>query len=341
MTLAKETKQDVTTKSPTRQMWRRSVMVMLLLLGFCFSAIVGKLVILQVVETNAWQTLAVEQQLSDNVISADRGSIYDSNMKLLASSVLVGTVIMSPKNITSDETRKLIADELSAMLGVNRDTLYTQTTKANRQYEIIKRKIEQATVDVLTQWIEKNDLVGVIRIVQDYKRYYTGGNLLSDVIGFTGDDNQGLYGLEAYYEETLAGKPGRIVTAKNGWGDEMPTSLKFEKTIDSQTGNSLVLTIDENVQNITEKYLELAIAETGCTNRGLAVVMNVDTGAVLAMASKGDFDPNEPFTVSNPTTAASLALLAGDEYSAALKAARELQWTNKVITDYYEPGSGL
>ena len=340
--MAKSTKQPrstATTKAPTRQMWRRSIVVLIILIGFCFTAVVGKLSVLQIAQADTWRERAVEQQMSDSIISPKRGTIFDANMTVLAQSATVWTVIMSPKDIPDEDTRTKIADDLSAMLGVDRETLYKKTLKTNSQYEVVKAKIEHPLAQTLSTWIQDNKLTGVFRIIEDYKRYYPMNSLLSEVLGFTGTDNNGLYGLEAYYEETLAGKPGRIVTAKNGWGDEMPTKMKFEKTVDAQDGNSLVLTVDSVVQYYAEKYLEQAVKETGSLNRGACIIMEVDTGAIVAMATKGDFDPNDPFTVTDPTQQALIASLAGDERSAALKNAREQQWINKPITDYYEPGS--
>ena len=332
-------KDTATTKAPTRQMWRRSIVVMVLLIGVCFSAVIGKLSILQIVQADEWREKAVNQQMSDSIISPKRGTIYDANMTVLAQSATVWTVIMSPKDIADEDTRVKIADELSAMLEVDRDTLYNKTLKTNSQYEIVKSKIEYPLAETLRTWIEENALTGVFRIIEDYKRYYPLNSLASEVLGFTGTDNYGLYGLEAYYEDTLAGKPGRVVTAKHGWGDELSTKMKFEKTVDAEDGNSLVLTIDSVVQYYAEKYLEIAVKENGCTNRGACIIMDVNTGAIVAMATKGDFDPNDPMTVTDPDAAAAIALLSGDERSEALKKAREEQWVNKPISDYYEPGS--
>lgn len=327
-----------TTKAPTRQMWRRSVIIMVVL--FFFSVcVVGKLSLIQIAEADMWREKAVEQQLSDSLISPKRGTIFDANKTVLAQSATVWTVIMSPKNIADEDTRKLIADDLSQLLSVDREKLYNKTLKTGSQYEIVKSKIEYPLANSLRTWIQDNNLTGVFRIIEDYKRYYPMNNLLSDVLGFTGTDNNGLYGLEAYYEDTLAGTPGRIVTAKNGWGDDLSAELSFEKTVDAKDGNSLVLTIDSVVQYYAEKYLEVAVKEYGCTNRGAVIIMEVDTGAVVAMATKGDFDPNEPMTVSDPDLAAQIALLSGDEQSAALKTAREKQWVNKPISDFYDPGS--
>ncbi len=337
-TMAKHVKNKTTTKAPTRQMWRRSAFIIVVLTLMC-AGIVGKLSVIQIAQADFWREKAVEQQMSDNPISPKRGTIYDSKMTVLAQSATVWTVIMSPKSIESDDTRVKIADELSKLLDVDREKLYKKTLKVNSQYEIVKAKIEHPLAETLSEWVQKNKLAGAFRIIEDYKRYYPLNNLASTVLGFTGTDNNGLYGLEAYHEKTLAGKPGRIVTAKNGWGEDLDVKLKFEKTIEAQDGNSLILTIDSVVQYYTEKYLEIAVKETGSTNRGSAIVMDAKTGAIIAMATKGDFDPNEPMTITDPDILAQIALLSGDERSAAVKKAREEQWVNKPISDYYYPGS--
>lgn len=338
--MAKTDKNPVTTKLPTRQMWRRSLIVMVIV-GFVFVALLGRLALLQIVQTDDWSRRAVAQQLSDSVISAHRGTIYDTNMNVLSESMQVWTVIMSPKNIEDEETRVLIADELSVLLGVDRDNLYQRTTKTTSQYEVVISKIERPLVEQLLAWVEEHELssTGIFRIIPDYKRVYPYGSLASTVLGFTGTDYYGLYGLEAKYNDTLSGVAGRIVTAQNGVGGDLPISLTYEKAVDAEDGNSLVLTIDQTIQHWAEKYLEVAVRETSATNRGVSIVMDVKTGAILAMAVKGDFDPNDPMEIQDPTVQEQLALLSGDEYSSALVDARQQQWVNKAVSDYYEPGS--
>ncbi len=307
------------------------------------AAVIGKLAVLQLVETADWQERAVTQQLSDSVVTSKRGTIYDANMKTLAASAEVWKLIMAPKNIqdldTNRDMRTFIADQLAEMLGVNREKLYKQTGKTYSQYEVVKSKMEFELKEKVAQWILDNKLIGVFSIIPDYKRYYPLQNTLSNVLGFTGTDNTGLEGLEAAYNADLMGKAGRIVTAKNGWGDELPTDMEYAKIVDAEDGNSLVLTIDANIQTFAEKYLEIAVRETGCTNRGAVIIQDVNTGGILAMAIKGDYNPNDPFTVSDPDLAAQIAQLAGDEKSAALAKARQSQWRNKPLVECYEPGS--
>ena len=332
-----------TMTAPSRQMWRRTLAVLVLVVGFCFTAVAGKLATLQLIETDEWQQRAADQQLSDSVVTPKRGTIYDRRMQTLAASADVWKVILAPRyieDLDSDrDMRAFIADELSAMLDADREKIYTQTGKTGSKYEVVKSKVELEKKEEVAQWILDNGLTQVVSIIPDYKRYYPLQNTLSNVLGFIGTDNTGLEGLEAAYDSTLAGKAGRIVTARNGWGDELPSNMEYARIVDAEEGNSLVLTIDATIQSFAEKYLEIAVKENGCTNRGAVIVQDVNTGGILAMATKGDYNPNDPFTVADPDTAAAIAALSGDEKSAALTKARQEQWKNKPLVECYEPGS--
>ena len=325
---------------PTRQMWRRTLIAGAMI-ALLFVLLLGQLASVQIVQGEFWSTQAVSQQLSDSLVAAHRGAIYDRNMTVLAESMQVWTVIMSPSNIEDEKTRVLIADEVSKILNVDRDKLYAKTTKTKSQYEKVATQIEYPTVEKLMAWVEKNELStsGIFRVITDYKRTYPYGSLASTVIGFIGTDYYGLYGLEAEYNDTLSGVAGRVVTAQNGVGNDMPVSLTYEKTVDAEDGRSLVLTIDETIQHYAEKHLETSVTENGATNRGVCIVMDVKTGAVLAMAVKGDFDLNDPWEIKDPTVLEQLKLLSGDELDEATLTARQEQWVNKAVSDFYEPGS--
>lgn len=344
----KDKRATMETRAPSRAMRLRATLALLMVVVIAFGGVILQLFGLQIRDGNTLQQEAVAQQLSDTITSPNRGTIYDSNQNVLAESQLVWTVIMSPASIadyaeradvSEDAARTKIADEVSALLDVDRDKLYEKTQKTYSQYEIVKKKIQRALVEELVTWVSENKMGGIFRVITDYKRVYPYGSLASTVLGFTGTDGNGLYGLEAQYESVLAGEAGRVITTKNGWGEQMPNTLSYEKTIDAEDGSSLVLTIDQTIQHYAEKYLEEAVSSTGCTNRGLAVVMNVKTGAILALAVKGDYDPNDPFTLTDPDVLAEIDALAGDEASTAMTAALQKQWTNKVVNDFYEPGS--
>lgn len=329
------------TERPTRRLtraMRRRTAIFAGAVFACFLLLIVQLFNVQVLQQDFWQQKAVAQQLSDVQISANRGQIYDANMSVLALTREVCTIVMSPKNIRQEKTRQLIADELSEMLEVDRDTLYKQTQDSESQYKVVKSKVDRAVGDQFIEWVNEKRLASVFRVVADYKREYPLNNLLSTVIGFVGKDNVAREGLELKYDEMLSGIPGRMVIAQNTSGDHLPTSLDYEYTVDAQDGNSLVLTVDQYIQQVTEKYLTETLEQFHATNRGCAIVMDPDTCAILAMATKGDYDPNNYLEISNPTVAEQIAQLSGDEQSAALVAARLEQYRNKAL-DFYEPGS--
>ncbi len=334
-----EPKKPGATKTLTRQMRRRLLVVMVVLIVFCSGGVTAQLFSLQILQSERLQRGAVSQQLSDITISPNRGQIYDANMSILALTREVCTVIMSPKNIQNEETRIMIADELSAMLGVDRNKLYEQASDEKSQYKVVKAKIDKSVGDSFIDWVQEKGLNAVFRVVTDYKREYPMNNLLSSVLGFVGSDNLAKEGLEVKYDEVLSGTPGRLVTALNAWGDELPTRLPYENTVDAEDGYSLVLTVDQNIQQVVEKYLEEAIGEYAAKNRGAAIVMDVQTGAILAMATKKDYNPNDYLTIADPDVAAQIALLSGDEQAAAVVKARNEQYRNKAVSDFYEPGS--
>ncbi len=349
--MAKQPKtSDIVTKKPSARMNLRNYIVLCIMLLLTL-AIIAHMAIIQLVQGDDWLARARSQQMSDSVVAAKRGTIYDANMEPLAISADVWRLIMSPKDIedvklsnfqgitTKDELRAYIADNLSTLLEIDREKLFNQTGKTNSQYEVVKSKVEYQQKEDFTQWVTDNGLAGVFRIIPDYKRYYPQGTLLSNALGFTGTDNNGLEGLEAAYDSVLSGTPGRIVTAQNGWGDEMPTQLEYSKVVDAEDGNSLVLTVDQTVQMYAEKYLEEAVRETGTTNRGCMLIQDVKTGGILAMATKGDYDPNNPFVIADETVAAAIEALPEEERAAARTTALQQQWKNKATSETYEPGS--
>lgn len=338
------------TKSPTRSMNIRNYVV----LGFMLLitlALIAHMAFIQLVQGEDWLTRARAQQTSDSVVPAKRGTIYDSKMEALALSADVWRLIMSPKDIlqvdldnfddidTVEELREYIADHLSELLGIDREKVLKQTEKTNSQYEVLKSKVEYTEKENFSQWATDNHLAGVFSIIPDYKRYYPQGNLLANVIGFTGADSNGLEGLEAAYDDILSGTPGRIVSAQNGWGDQMPTQLEYSKVVDAEDGNSLVLTIDQTIQMYAEKYLAEAVVDTGTTNRGCIIIQDVKTGGILAMATKGDYDPNDPFTIADPAVNEAISKLPEAEQATARTTALQSQWKNKVVSETYEPGS--
>lgn len=330
-----------------RIMWRRMLCILLVMVVIMSGVIGVRLFQIMVVHGEEYQAKASDQQLYDTTLAAPRGDIYDTNMNKLATSASCWTVYLSPNNFKKikdsaklETVKHLIAENLSEILELDYDTVAELTEKTASYYVIVKRRVEKPQADAIREFIlEYSDDYGLssyIGLDESTKRYYPYDNLASTVLGFVGDDNQGLAGIESYYDSDLTGVPGRVVAAKNAQGTNMPFS--YEKVIQAKNGNSLVLTIDLYIQYVAEKYLSAAVEETGAAERGAAIVMNVNTGAILALAVKGDFNPNDPFTLSE-SDAAQLEGLEGDERTELLSKLRNKQWRNKAVSDTYEPGS--
>ena len=320
------------------------VRLVMLMLGAAMAVLIVRLFYLQVVQADMWKEKASSQQMYSTSITATRGNIYDRNMKTLARSVTVWTVFISPAEM-KEEQRELVASGLSEILDVDYDMVYEKSLKTWRYNETIKRRVDNDTADAVTAFIQENDIRGIY-LTEESMRYYPYGNLASTVLGFTGSDGSGAYGLEAYYNKALSGTDGVIASVRNAKGTAMPFSE--QQIYDAEDGQSLVLTIDETVQHYLEKHLENAVQEHEVQNRAVGIVMNVKTGEILAMSTKPDFDPNEPSAIYDTTTAEALAEqleeAGGDEekldaYYEALGEAQLAQWRNKAISDPYEPGS--
>ena len=334
------------TVKPNKMMLTRIAAVMLVLIIALSVVSTGSLVNIMIINGEKYQNDASEQQLYDSLVTAPRGDIYDRNMQTLATSSPAWTVYITPNGIRSikkagdaEKVKKKIAEGLSEILEMDYDTVYDYTGKKS-YYVIVKKKVEKTVADKVRQFILDNkdlELSQYIGLDSTTKRYYPNGNLASVVLGFVGSDDQGLSGLESYYDNELTGTAGRVVAAKNAMGTNMPFS--YEKVENAVKGGSLVLTLDNYVQYTADKYLEAAIEENQIAERGAAVVMNVNTGAILAMSVKGDFDPNAPFTLS-AADQKKVDETEGDEEKKKVQS--ELlnrQWRNKAVSDTYEPGS--
>ncbi len=326
------------------QMMGKRIFIVMLVVIIALSGVSGvSLINIMIFNGEKLQTEASKQQLYDSIVSAPRGDIYDRNMQVLATSSTAWTVYITPNTIKQikdadkrDSTRKTIAKGLSEILGVSYDTVYKNTEK-NSYYVIVKKKIEKAEADKVRSFISQNKLSKYIGLDETTKRYYPNDSLASVVLGFVGSDEQGLSGVESYYDNELTGVAGRVVAAKNALGTDMP--FTYEKVEAAVKGNSLVLTLDSYIQYTAEKYLETAIEQNKVAERGAAVVMNVRTGAILAMAVKGDFNPNDPFVLSVNDQGKVDAELNEANSSALKNDLLNRQWRNKVISDSYEPGS--
>ena len=262
-------------------------------------------------------------------------------MNILATSDTAYTVYITPNSIKELKEDKqvlvktAIAKGFSEILDIEYETAYGYTEK-NTYYVIVKKRVDKETADKIRQYLTDNSDLKIAKYVgidETTKRYYPNNNLASTVLGFVGDDNQGLSGIESYYDASLTGVAGRVVAAKNAHGADMPFS--YQVVEEAKQGNSLVLTVDSYIQHIAEKYLEQAVEANNATGRGACIVMNVNTGAVLAMAVKGDFNPNEPFVLSESDN----ALLEQENATVTKTELLNKQWRNKAVSDTYEPGS--
>ncbi|MDE6838394.1 MAG: stage V sporulation protein D, partial [Acutalibacter sp.] len=218
------------------------------------------------------------------------------------------------------------------------EELYQETGDRSSYYTVIKRKIETDVRDEINRFKEENGIGNGIRLIDDYKRYYPYGTVASNVLGFTGSDNQGLEGLEVYYESELSGSAGRLVAAKNGFGTDMP--FEYEQVVEPEDGYNLVLTIDETVQSIMEKYLAEGIEKFKVKNGAVAVMMDVNTGGIIGLAVQPTYDPNDYLTILDKNLLANIeALPEGEERDEAERLAQSTQWRNKAVSDTYYPGS--
>lgn len=331
---------------PGKQMVIRAAVVMVIVIAFFFSVSGFQLINIMIINGEKYQNEASEQQLYDSLITAPRGDIYDRNMQTLATSSTAWTVYITPNSIKAiddddkrEQVRRILAENLSEILGVDYNKVYEDTI-AKSYYIIVKKKIEKTDADRVREFLSSNEdleLVRYVGIEETTKRYYPNDSLASVVLGFVGADEQGLEGIESYYDNKLTGIAGRVVAAKNAAGTDMP--LTYERVEEATKGKSLVLTLDSYIQYTAEKYLDAAIAENQIAERGAAVVMNVKTGAILAMAVKGDFNPNDPFTLSVSDQAKVDALTDEDEKTKLKAELRNRQWRNKAVADSYEPGS--
>lgn len=374
----------MTAKGPNNRMRSR---IHALMIGFVvvgFGLVVARLLYMQIFRNDFYVQQATTLQTRDTLVTPNRGTIYDANMQILAESASVERITVNPKAVISEkkleegisaETQQQeLAEILSRTLDLDYETILEKIKKTDTQYQIIAQKVDKDTSKGLYKELEDKGYGNVVVSEPDTKRYYKYGSFLSTVLGYVNNDNVGVYGLEAEYETELAGTAGRIVRAQNARNQDMP--YDYQQYIPATDGNSLVLTIDSDIQNILEKHLETALADNPNARDGVfGLVMDVKTGAVLAMANLPDFNPNEPRIITDEHYLAELkatvksileeekisveipeayfregglnnlpeSVQQNDELIDKLTDARTKElykmWYNPVATDTYEPGS--
>ncbi len=326
-------------KKPTKKMEFRSQFAFVFFCLFLI-ALIGNLFWLQIINGEKYRLEAEKNQLSDTVINANRGTIYDSNMKVLAQSASAWLVYINPSKISTEEQKKLLIDGFVEIFELDRETVEKKVNRKESGYEKIIGQIDNAKKDELRKYLSdhSDEKLGlIVGIDPDTKRYYPLGSFASTVLGFTGSGDSGRAGLELKYNDILTGESGRIITAKNALAGEMPND--YETTFDAEQGKGLVLTIDEVIQYYLEQQLSQAIEETQA-KYAYGIVMDVKTGAILGMSTMPDYDLNSPYKISSNSVLEEIEKIEDTtEKSKAENNALFSQWRNRVVSDSYEPGS--
>ena len=326
-------------KGPAQRLRQRTAILILLILVLGFGAAILRLTYLTTVQSSELQEAAVDLQLADTTVSAKRGTIYDANGNVLAESASVWQVVMSPVNFKNDKQRQAAAKGLSEIFDLEYNDVLDDT-KQQSHYVVVKRRIESDEREKVLELIDtlKKDYncSGVIQLLDDYKRYYPKNSLASSVIGFTGSDDQGLEGIEYEYDSYLSGTPGRIITAQNARGTDMP--FRYEQNVESEDGNNVYLTIDETIQSICEKYMQKGVEDNNVLNKGVCIAMDVNTGAILAMVTTDGYDLNNPYELSAKDKK-KIKSTPKKKQAEAESAALSNMWRNKAVADTYMPGS--
>ena len=294
---------------------------------------------LQIINYDYYQSKVINNIQRYTTLKAERGEIYDSNMHTLASNYTVYRIFISPRDITDDTQANLIADGLSRILLADRDKIYTLTQKKNRADETVAKKASEAQADAVREFILENGLTLQVHLEASSARYYPYSSLAANVIGVVGTDS-GLSGLEYYYDSFLKGESGKYITSKDAQGGQMPG--KYDTYIDASNGANLVTTIDMTIQKALEKQIKQSYLDNDPLNRVTGIVMDVNTGAILAMATYPTFDLNDPFTLDSDSVEkleASGLSPDSQEYSSYKNDLLYALWRNKAVSELYEPGS--
>ena len=318
----------------------RSFVLMILMGVVMFVLLFFRLFDLQITRHEELQGKAVNQQTRRTVVTANRGTIYDAGGNILAISSSAETIILSPleiDNAVNDTeypvswTKESLAAGLAEILGKDASAIRKRMDNVKSQYEVIQLRADEDTAAKVRSYVDENKIAGV-HLVADTKRYYPYGSLAAQVIGFVGDENTGLYGLEAYYEKELEGQSGLVISSKDQAENDM--LYTYEQYFAAKNGNDLTLTLDTTIQYYLEKGIESMVDKFSAANGASGIVMDAKTGGILAMASYPNYDLNDFLTVSDQTLQERIE--RGESTVADMQL---LQWRNKALNDTYEPGS--
>ncbi len=348
-------------KRVTRDELLKRSLIVLLVISLFFAGNIISLINVQLIKNDTFKAFAEKNQLEDKPISAGRGTIFDRNMNILAQSASVWKVYVNPNNFTkfSDDTNSKAVENVSAKLGeifeIEKEEIKTKILeRTNQKYLVIKAKVEKEQKDKVSEFLKEyieyykktsdgktnSDRVYYsyfVGIETDTKRYYPNGSLASSVIGFTGSEDEGRYGLEYAYNNTLTGTDGRLIYSNSAMN--INSSIEFESTYEAKQGNSIVLTIDETIQRYLDEALRQCYIDSNC-EVCYGIVMDVQTGAILAMSNQNDYDPNLPSKILNTSIQSRIdKIVDQEEKKKAEESARAQQWSNNAVSDVYEPGS--
>lgn len=320
----------------------------LLFIIVCMVFLVGRLFSLQIIENDKYQALVIDQLTSEYTTAANRGKIFDTNMNLLVTNTTVYRVFISPNAIslyeeedhTREEVKQMIADKLVEVLGVERDVIYEKYEKTNRKDETIKKNVDPDTAEILREFIEENKLKGMLNLSATGMRYYCYGDLASHLIGFTNSEGDGVYGIEATYNDYLKGTSGKYITARNALQQDMP--FKYESYVGAENGANLVTTIDMRLQYELENQIIAAYESAQAMNRVCGIVMDVNTGGILASAVYPNYDCNDPYALDEEHMQKLIDsgyAEGSEEYNTLRSNLIYQMWNNKIVSEPYEPGS--
>ena len=317
--------------------WMR-MRIRLVAAGFAvlvFGTLIGRLYVLQIRDHNFYARRAAGQQLRDTIVPAPRGQILSADGTVLAASETCWTIRASPREL-AEELVDPTSEALAQILQLDEAEVLEKLSDRKSNDKLLRRRVDRQTADAVRSWCTEHGAQGIL-ILQDTKRVYPEGDFAASLLGFTNVDNAGMAGLELKYNTSLTGRNGTVLTAKNAWGYDMPTG--YAAGIDPVPGALLTLTVDANIQHYLENHLSFAVREHNVAARAAGIVMDVNTGAILAISTKPDYDPNQPRRIADEAVRAQVDALQGQERRDALQLAQQMQWRSKAVSDLYEPGS--
>ncbi|MFO7637127.1 MAG: penicillin-binding transpeptidase domain-containing protein [Clostridia bacterium] len=324
----KKAKRENTNRTKTRN----RLVLLIGIFAIVTAALLVRIAYIQFFWAPDLQRMAYAQQSRDRTLSPSRGLILDRNGRVLATSVAVDTITISPNNVRNNEMPpEEIARKVASFLRIDHETVLSKISR-NSEFEIITKKVDRQLGNALRKWVADNKISGIY-IDEDTKRYYPNNNLASHVIGMTGIDNQGLGGIEYMMESHLKGIPGKIIDEIDVHGTELPFSTNTR--IEAIPGHNVVLTIDETIQYIAEKAIAKAILENEVARGATAIVMDPRTGEILALVSKPDFNLNDPRACP---PGYDISQWSGYTFG-DVDLLNKTTWRNKAVSDLFEPGS--